>query len=378
MPRVCIAITYRNSALTIPFAIKSALLQQGIEPVFVLLDADSVDESTLFAIDLLKSRGVEYVYDRARCNIAQGRNKLLKMCLSLDPDYVFFLDADTVLRYRNDISLATELSKQRNVIYLRYNFENYQSPPDLVEKAMSYISNAKNRDLTRFETHKAHWCPLGATLIPRKLAEILEFDEDLSFAEDRYFGYMSWRCGYPIKVVESSPLPATDINLGTGSIYISMPLREYLRGLHKKILWDRVWLYFDPKTMRYLNNLVKKARLHRYLPYLALDIVSIALPIARGIEGLALSIALFTLYTAFLAKAKKIGFLKALENMIKFNIYGVSSLLLSFPLYLRHRKEFKNIFYYIMSYSDGANHERSTRSSSLDASPRMPRRRSMS
>jgi len=104
--RICVAMTCKNSALTIRYSLLSVLKQRGADLSVVIVDSNSTDGTDSVAVETLKAFNIPYKLIRKGCNIAEGRNIALKAALDFDPEYVFFLDSDTLLLYSNALETA--------------------------------------------------------------------------------------------------------------------------------------------------------------------------------------------------------------------------------------------------------------------------------
>jgi glycosyltransferase involved in cell wall biosynthesis len=341
-PRVAVAMTTRNAALTIRYSLESLLAQRGVRLSVVIVDSYSNDGTVEVAREVLEHSGIEHRVMRRRCNIPEGRNLSLREALNYDPDYILFLDADVVLRYNNLVQLASAISRGRLVTLISYRrlflnrerFENFL-------REIAAESKARSIGTGDLMFSKIKWGGLGATLIPRGLAEKLEFDPDLSFAEDRQLGLIAWTERYPvIRISERRDSPAYDVNLDEpeSNIYMRMPLREYLRGLSKKIFIYEVWHNFEGNLPRTLKKFLASKQFKSYAFHALYDLIAATLLAYTAFAALNPQPATYPVLAAWVAgvpllwarrgKHRMMPLAGSLKNFAKFNIFSISALAL--------------------------------------------------
>ncbi len=213
---------------------------------------------------------------------------------------------------------------------------------------MSALRVAKTNAI---KIEKAKWCGLGATLVPRKLAEEIEIDEDLTFSEDRFFGFISWLKGYPVLVLKvGNEHPCIDINLSKGdnyNIYIRMGIKDYLRGLTKKVVWHDIWPCYEDTLAHTLRRFIGSLAFRKYSFHVALDLSSIALTVytLHSYLGVPLGYALAMLIGSMLLKFKKgIDVVSSLKAFFKFNVFSIAALATFLPLYFKYRELLSKAF----------------------------------
>jgi len=346
--RICVAMTCKNAALTIRHSLLSASKQTGVNLSVVIVDSNSTDGTDSVAIETLKAFNIPYKLIRKGCNIAEGRNIALKAALDFDPEYVFLLDSDTLLLYSNALETAANCSRGRLVVHLPSQFV-YLSTDELDGFCENVVRSMRMLDSADVE--KAKWCGLGATLIPSKLAEKVELDPSLSFAEDRQFGFLAWKHGYPVVLLKG--VLALDVNIKgkKGDIYIKMPVREYWRGITKKILWQNVWNYFQgsliPTLKSFLSGYYTKKR---HIPHAIVDALAICLLLSGVPFILILAGAAGALLWWGLRKGMSITEIP--RQFIKFNFYALAVLALFIPLYIKHYKELHEVYLAYLNYGE--------------------------
>lgn len=213
-------------------------MQEGIfERLFIIVDGGSSDDTLKIVQEILSKSNVQYIVESGSYTIPEGRNKILDIALKENCDYVLFVDADVVFRFRNLVdmmlSFASDLGENA-IIHVSYNFLHFDKYQD-AEKFMNNLL-CENKYLKKQEVslRPVAWSSLGFVLIPRK-ATVIRFDNSMTFTEDIYYGLKIWEndfCLYRLAIKEEI---AFDINVGYQSdIYFSMGLKDYLKGVKKK------------------------------------------------------------------------------------------------------------------------------------------------
>jgi len=338
--KICVAMTCKNSALTIRYSLLSVLKQRGVNLSVVIVDSNSTDGTDSVAIETLKAFNIPYRLIRKSCNIAEGRNIALKAALDFDPEYVFFLDSDTLLLYSNALETAANCSRGRLVVHLPSQCV-YLSRDELDEFCENKVKSMSVLDSVDVE--KTKWCGLGATLIPSKLAEKVELDPSLSFAEDCQFGFLAWKHRYPVVLLKDMPTFDVNIKGKKGDIHIKMPVREYWRGITKKILWQNVWNYFQGSFISTLKSFLSADYTKkRHIPHAIVDALAICL-LLSGVPFILILVGIAgTMLWWGLRKGMRI--IEIPKQFIKFNFYALAVLALFIPLYIKHHRELQEVY----------------------------------
>jgi glycosyltransferase involved in cell wall biosynthesis len=354
--RICVGTTCKNAALTIGYSLSTLLKQerQGIDLSFVIVDSYSTDGTPSVVAEVLRDYPVKIV--QAHCNIPEGRNLVVKHALDFDPDYIFFLDADVILKYKTLLKLAVTISRGDAVVALARELRQFSTEHELRKYCEEVLASLDRRVLWLEDVHvsKARWCTLDATLIPRKVAEKIEFDPDMTFADDAKFGFDLWRHGYKVYVVDSYDKPVADVNLARGkryNLYLRLSIADYLRGLRKKVLYRYIWSVYDPDSLliTYLRFLEGDGR--RMLPYVAMDLL-LLLSLFLDPVLFALLVIAALLLAARWCLRKGVSIREAPIQLAKFNIYSVASVMLFPILYILHKRELDEAYRNFLSAPD--------------------------
>lgn len=340
-PRVCVGTTCRNAALTIHYALSSATRQCGVDLAFVIVDAESTDGTLVFAEKVLRQYPHKII--KVRCNIPEGRNLVLKYALDFDPDYIFFLDADVVLLYRNLIELAARVSRGEAVVAISHAYKFFTSREELDSWCRQAVESTSQRAVREEDVivRKTKWCSLGAALVPRRVAEKIELDTRLNFSEDREFGFKIWLSGYKILELTTrsgEPL-AVDVNLcgEISSIYLRLSVREYLSNLSVKILFGDVWHCYSGNFMKTLVAFLRSEHARRYLLHISLDVALVGcLVFAPWLLPVVLAGPAFLL--ARWCRRRGVRLRDVPRQILKFNLYSLGAVVLFPWLYLKHRR----------------------------------------
>ncbi len=76
---------------------------------------------------------------------------------------------------------------------------------------------------------------MGLTAVSLEVAKKVRFNENLTFAEDRRFGFDVWNCGGRVLEVTGHEPFGFDLNIKRKtSLYSKMSIRDYLRGVRDK------------------------------------------------------------------------------------------------------------------------------------------------
>jgi len=345
--RIGVALTCKNAALTIKYSLLSVLKQSGVDLSVVIVDSYSNDSTDIIALETLRKFNIPYRIVKRKSNIAEGRNIAFKLALDFDPDYVLSFDADVILKYKNLLKSLSEISSGKRVIYAAYEHITLRGVNEVYNFCEKLIKKLEFSFLKKsgLNYRKSKWCGLGATLLPRKLVELVELNPNLSFAEDRQFGFLCWKHKFPILwVTYGKDLLSLDVNLQRGklsNIYLGMGIREYLRGISDKILWSEIWQWYEGSFIRTLRNFLFSpySRAKRHAFHIIIDaLIAYSLLSLPSSPLLSLSIFMMIISTLLgwgLKKGLRISEIP--KQFIKFNIYSLTTLLLFIPSYIKHR-----------------------------------------
>jgi len=343
MIRVTFGITCKNASLTIDKVLELLLLQEGdFEKIFVVVDGGSSDGTLEMVRDILSKSKIQYILESGNYTIPEGRNRVLELAMGINTDYILFIDADVVFRFRNLVQVLLNLAKKlgdKAVISVRYKCLHFSNPLD-AEKFMDTVAK-KNEYLENsgYNIRAIAWSGLGFTLLPREAATI-KFDVDMTFDEDTYICLELYRGGFKLYEVSIGEDVAFDINVKASNIYFSMGLRNYLRGIRKKVAMY-VYENFDPLFLNFVKNFAannNKSLYHVFYTTLAI------LGILTNNQPLLLSAFILILFYILLQFRKSRSPKKILVAWLKFFTYSLILTLLLIPTYLKHRLEYQEIY----------------------------------
>ena len=356
--RVAFIVLTMDSEATVRFSLESALLQEGVEPFFIVVDGGSRDGTLEAVRGILEGRGVEHVVEVYESNIPQARNRGMQIAAEAGGfDYVFFLDSDVVLLARDLVCRLAWASRGEAIVHAPYEFRYYTSRAELEGDARSLLEEARRAVMGRPRVSKLKWPPLGATLIPPSGLGELRLSEDMVCCEDAELGLKAWHRGIP--VLEARPPsgshPAVDLNLGIASdVYRRAPLREYVSSLAYKSLVHEVWSLYEGSITATILRALRRRRRSAY--YLASDILAAALLGLGAVRPLLAALGLALPLAEAAARLPREGYSlrRALYNYVKFNLYGAGSLLLMLPAYLKYRGVIEAAYRNYVNYEHGA------------------------
>ncbi len=345
---VLIGITCRNVEHTIGPVLKSILrLDYPRENMRILVvDSESTDNTIHIIRDVLSRSNVKHELIVKRCTIPQGRNIILDYLCKNNLDAVLFIDADVLI---NDVDLLNKLEDilsnigRYNVVFFKVRNTQFNNVVELNNFADTVLLSNKRIPIT--EIRCVDWCPLGLTAVPLEIAGKVKFNEKLTFAEDRGFGYDVWINGYKVlEVIGSEPF-GFDLNIKRKtSIYSMMSLRDYLHGAREKA---RVLAYMHSRAgMKWIY----RSSDGRKTAYHTVTLLTGGLAILLALLGLTgASAILATAYTtlSLLYIAKQLGEQeapkRALKNLVKQQIFCPLMTLLVSLYVIKYRNVFREI-----------------------------------
>ena len=351
---VAVCLTCKNASATLECTLRSiaSLDYPRNKLAVIIVDGGSEDNSVDIARKLLNFYGLKGEIIVKPCNIPEGRNICISRALEIGADYIFFIDSDVVIADKAILAKLTEFDMRYGpcVVSAGTRFKFFSS----LEELRLFCSRVAELggDSGMMLAGAIPWSGMSLTLIPRCIAEQVRFDEDLTFAEDRYYGYLVWRSGYKVYSVNADKPIAYDVNLPKYSdIYARMGIREYLRGLYKKALMI-VYTYYGGgvlKTMiRLLRNIHGRRMLFHFLSMLILAIGLVMLSTASlQLWGLAFTIPYMVADLSYLMRLWKVkcrNIHQALASLLKYRVYSLY-VLLSMPIItLKHREQLNNLY----------------------------------
>jgi len=350
---VAACLTCKNAGATLGCTLQSiASLDYPRDRLAVIIvDGGSEDDSVDIARKLLNFYGLKGEIVVKPCNIPEGRNICISKALETNADYIFFIDSDVVIADKGILAKLTEFDMRYGpcVVSANTKFKFFSS----LEELRLFCSRAAELggDSGMMLAGAVPWSGMSLTLIPRCIAEQVRFDEDLTFAEDAYYGYLVWRGGYKVYGVNADKPIAYDVNLPKHTdIYIRMGVREYLRGLYKKALII-VYTYYGGgvlKTMiRLLRNIRGRRMLFHFLSMLILAIGLVMLFTASlQLWGLAFTILHMVADLSYLMRLWKVkcrNIHQALASLLKYRIYSLYALLSMPIITLKHREQLNKL-----------------------------------
>ena len=354
---VLVGITCRNVEYTIGPVLKSILrLDYPKSKIRVLIvDSESTDHTVPIAKSILEKSNVRYELIVRRCSIPQGRNIILDYLCRENLDVVLFVDADVLI---NDTDLLSKLEHilstyGKSVVSFRVESLQFNSKSELEEFANRVLISGRKVHISEIKC--LYWCVMGLTAVPLEIARNVRFNEKLTFAEDRRFGYDVWRCGGKVLGVIGSEPFGFDLNVKRKtSLYSKMSIRDYLRGVrdkahalaytHFKIGFR--WIYKNREGRKVLFHATTAIALVTSVPLLMLDITKAGLALLAWYTASSLS------YIAKqLREQETLG--RAIKNLIKQQMYCPLMFFLV-PFYMI---KYKNIFSRIESEVEKCNRD---------------------
>lgn len=352
VPMVAVCITCKNASATIGYTLRSILnLNYPREKLYIIIvDGGSTDNTVHVAKKTLNTCNVDYKIIVRRCNIPEGRNICINEALKMHVDYIFFVDADVVIADRNLLLRLIEVDRKCGpcIVSAYLEFKIFKSYRELevfcnkVVESKTSISNVK--------IEAVRWCGMGLTLIPAKIAQHVLFDEDLTFAEDRIYGFATWMNGYRIYLLKSDKPFAYDVNLPKlSNIYARMSFSEYLRGIWKKVL-AFAYTYYTGSTLhtllKFLNDVPGKRMLFHMINTLMLVAGLASILILHAMWGWIFIVAYLALNLPHLIKqyvlhCESVG--QAFKNLLKYQVFSICVLSLMPLIIFKNRQRFKHV-----------------------------------
>ena len=349
-PLVAVCLTCKNASDTLECTLQSiASLNYARERLIVIVvDGGSNDGTTDIAKKILDSLDLKHEIIVKPSNIPEGRNICISRALEIGAEYIFFVDSDVIIVYSDILTELIRIDKEYGPCVI--NASRKHKIFSNLEELRTFCNRVTKLDgSTMLSARVVRWCGMGLTLIPRRIAEQVRFDEDMTFAEDRYYGYLVWKSGYKVYSVNADKPLAYDVNLPKRSdIYVNMSIGDYFRGLYKKAFMV-AYTYYDGSILKTMAKLLKDVAGKRILFHSLIMLVLIAGLVMFFATPLQLwGLALITLYIAIdltylvrLWKVKCRNILQALANLFKFRIYGFYVGILIPIITLKHKKQLK-------------------------------------
>lgn len=272
-PLTTIAIVTLNRAWIIDKAISSIKSQTyPHKNLFVLIvDGQSKDGTPELAQKLLSEsdfNGFEVIIQKS--SIPEARN----ICLGKKRgELLFFWDSDVILP-PNAVSTMVETLQNENADLVTTEVKQIIIK-SVTEKFQDKLENkGPTNEKIPIATIKS--AMMGETLLSKKLASNLTFDNDLTTQEDIDFCLRAKEKGY--KLVINRNIVALDVNMYTmahSDISIDMTLKDAVRGVRKK---SKVQVYTFDFSLNYkakLQFLKQYKRYGFYLLYLPAFILTI-------------------------------------------------------------------------------------------------------
>jgi len=354
-PFVAVYLTCKNACATIRYALQSiALLKYPKDSLsFIIVDGGSDDDTISIVKKIINNYEFKHEIIVKPCNIPEGRNECISRAVEKGVDYILFLDSDTVIRDKQILSRMIECDVKYGpcVVSVGTVFRVFKSLKELTQFADSVVESDVDSDRLGVKVEAVPWCGMGLTLIPVEIARCVRFDEDMTFAEDTFYGYHVWRNGYKICSVTADINLAYDVNLPKRSnIYVSMDVKSYLRGLYKKAL-AMTYNFYCGSLFKTVCEFLKSKNGMRMLFHIG-DTFALILGLVMLINHVTVLGVFFTMFyvinsslsIARLRLTKCNSIRQASSSFIKFWLYSLY-VLPSIPvLYLKHRSEFSKVF----------------------------------
>jgi glycosyltransferase involved in cell wall biosynthesis len=360
-PFVAVCLTCKNAYATIAYALKSiALLKYPKDRLtFVIVDGGSNDDTVSMVKKIIDDYGFKHEIIIKPCNIPEGRNECIARAIEKGVDYILFLDSDTVIGDKQILSRMIECDVKYGpcVVSVGTVLRVFKSLKELEQFADSIVESDVSSNKLSVKVEAIPWCGMGLTLIPAEIARRVRFDEDMTFAEDAFYGYHVWRSGYKICSVTADLNLAYDVNLPKKSnIYVSMDVKGYLRGSYKKALATTYKFYCD-SLFKTVGKFLKSKAGMRMLFHIG-NTFALILGLIMLINHLTVLGLFFTMFyminsslsIARLRLTKCNNIRQASFSFIKFWLYSLYVLPLIPVIYLKHRSEFSEVFSRIESF----------------------------
>jgi len=350
-PSIAVCLTCKNASTTLKYTLQSiASLNYPRERLIVIVvDGGSIDGTADVARKVLSLLNLKHEVIVKPSNIPEGRNICIRRALEIGAEYIFFLDSDVIVVDRDILVELIRIDKEYGpcVVHASTEHKVFSNLKEL-QSFCNRVAKLSGSS-TILSARAVPWCSMGLTLIPKCIVEQVKFDEDMTFAEDRYYGYLVRKSGYKVYSVNADKPLAYDVNLPKRSdIYVNMSIRDYLRGLYKKA-FTMAYMYYDGNVLKTMAKLLKDVAGKRILFHSLTMLILIAGLVMFFATPLQLwGLALITLYIAIdltylvrLWKVKCRNILQALANLFKFRIYGFYVGILLPIITLKHKKQLK-------------------------------------
>lgn len=319
----------------------------------IVVDGGSDDDTVDVASRVLTCYGLRHEIVVKPCNIPEGRNECMLRVLAKGADYIFFVDSDVVIRDKQILARLIGYERKYGpcVVSASIAFRVFESLKELQLFAKSIVGSDVSSDKLDVKVKATRWCAMGLTLIPVEIARRVKFDEDMTVAEDTCYGYNVWKEGYKVFTVNTNMDLAYDINLlKRGDIYVSLRVRDYLRGLYKKAFARTYTFYSDGlfKTIRAFLTSREGLRMLFHVANtltLVLGLAMLTSPISWS-WGVALTMLYATVSLSYIARlwlVKCRSLRQAVSSFIKFKLYSLYVLPLVPVIYLRYKNEFSRL-----------------------------------
>lgn len=335
-----VCILTLNSEATIGFTLSSILDQRpprrGV--FYVVVDGGSRDRTVDIVKELLRGQDYELIVAPGT-NIPQARNLCLSEALRRGFEKLLFIDSDTILLARNLLELAERLGDEHgdSIIHFRGRPLYFKTVGEM-EGFLRGVEPAELR-AEDVELERSLGIGMGFTLIPRRVIERVRFDEDMDFAEDRYFAFKAFLEGFEVLSATGAERCIIDSNVLKGArsdIYWRMPPRRYWRAPRKKAL-TMYLASLDTRTLE-VSRLRFLKRTLRFLANTVLLFVMALTPVAyvlgAGVFYAFLAADLLNLVVYPLVKRMRgLPFLAGVRNRVKFMVYSLLVTVWSYHAY---------------------------------------------
>ena len=299
-PTVAICLTCKNASATIEYTLRSvaSLNYPKDKLIIIIVDGGSSDNTVDIARRLLSSYGLKHEIVIKPCNIPEGRNICIDRALKIGADYIFFVDSDVIVADKNILAKLIIFDKRHGPCIVHANVKNkvFSSLGEL-RLFSSRIAELNEGSNDVMLARAVPCCAMGLTLIPIAIARRVRFDEDMTFNEDCSYGYSAWKSGYKVYLANTNSPIAYDVNLPKHSdIYARMSVRDYLRGLRKKVLM-RAYTYYDGSVLKTMTKFLKDVAGKRMLLHFLITLMLTMGLIMLSMESLQyLGLAFIALY----------------------------------------------------------------------------------